>query len=160
MARDRELATVTGGAALAFSLLFFASDLVEAAQGGFSDWQLVLTLIAEAAIPFFVWGLYLCQRPRIGRLGLFLSVSSGFRSDAEQQVLWNANPNPKWVAPPGTSLHRYATELAALADQGGALDLGLDAVDQVVVGITEGLHALVFERPSDPVQVQALRGGG
>jgi hypothetical protein len=21
------------------------------------------------------------------------------------------NPNPKWVAPPGTSLHRYATEL-------------------------------------------------
>ena len=43
--------------------------------------------------------------------GLYLSVSSGFRSDAEQQVLWNANPNPKWVAPPGTSLHRYATEL-------------------------------------------------
>jgi hypothetical protein len=43
--------------------------------------------------------------------GLFLSVSSGFRSDAEQQVLWNANPNPKWVAPPGTSLHRWATEL-------------------------------------------------
>ena len=26
--------------------------------------------------------------------GLYLSVSSGFRSDAEQQVLWNANPNP------------------------------------------------------------------
>ena len=43
--------------------------------------------------------------------GLYLSVSSGFRSDAEQAVLWNANPNPKWVAPPGTSLHRYATEL-------------------------------------------------
>jgi Transglycosylase SLT domain/D-alanyl-D-alanine carboxypeptidase/Putative Flp pilus-assembly TadE/G-like len=43
--------------------------------------------------------------------GLYLSISSGFRSDAEQQVLWNANPNPKWVAPPGTSLHRYATEL-------------------------------------------------
>jgi hypothetical protein len=43
--------------------------------------------------------------------GLYLSVSSGFRSDAEQAVLWNANPNPKWVAPPGTSLLRYATEL-------------------------------------------------
>jgi Transglycosylase SLT domain/D-alanyl-D-alanine carboxypeptidase/Putative Flp pilus-assembly TadE/G-like len=43
--------------------------------------------------------------------GLSLSISSGFRSDAEQAVLWNANPNPKWVAPPGTSLHRYATEL-------------------------------------------------
>jgi hypothetical protein len=43
--------------------------------------------------------------------GLFLSISSAFRSDAEQAVLFAANPNPKWVAPPGTSLHRYATEL-------------------------------------------------
>jgi D-alanyl-D-alanine carboxypeptidase/Putative Flp pilus-assembly TadE/G-like len=42
---------------------------------------------------------------------LYLSISSGFRSDAEHQLLWNANPNPKWVAPPGTSLHRWATEL-------------------------------------------------
>ena len=43
--------------------------------------------------------------------GLFLSVNSGFRSDAEQARLFAANPNPKWVAPPGTSLHRYGTEL-------------------------------------------------
>jgi hypothetical protein len=43
--------------------------------------------------------------------GLHLSITSGFRSDAEQAELWAANPNPKWVAPPGTSLHRYATEL-------------------------------------------------
>jgi hypothetical protein len=43
--------------------------------------------------------------------GLYLSVSSGFRSDAEQAQLFAANPNPKWVAPPGTSLHRYGTEL-------------------------------------------------
>ena len=43
--------------------------------------------------------------------GLFLSVNSAFRSDAEQARLFAANPNPKWVAPPGTSLHRYATEL-------------------------------------------------
>ena len=43
--------------------------------------------------------------------GLILSVSSGFRSDAEQAVLWNANPDPRWVAPPGTSLHRDGTEL-------------------------------------------------
>ena len=43
--------------------------------------------------------------------GLYLSVSSGFGSDVEQAVLFAANPNPKWVAPPGTSLHRYATEL-------------------------------------------------
>ena len=27
--------------------------------------------------------------------GLYLSVSSGFRSDAEQAVLWNAKPNPR-----------------------------------------------------------------
>jgi hypothetical protein len=26
--------------------------------------------------------------------GLFLSISSGFRSDAEQAVLWNAKPKP------------------------------------------------------------------
>jgi hypothetical protein len=43
--------------------------------------------------------------------GLFLSVSSGFRSDAEQAKLFAAHPDPKWVAPPGESLHRYATEL-------------------------------------------------
>ncbi len=43
--------------------------------------------------------------------GLYLSVTSAFRSDAEQAKLFAANPNPKWVAPPGTSLHRYATEL-------------------------------------------------
>ena len=71
MASDHKLATVTGASALFFSALYFASDVVETAQGGFSDWQLVLTLIAEAAIPFFVWGLYLCQLPRIGRLGLW-----------------------------------------------------------------------------------------
>jgi transglycosylase-like protein with SLT domain/D-alanyl-D-alanine carboxypeptidase-like protein/putative Flp pilus-assembly TadE/G-like protein len=43
--------------------------------------------------------------------GLYLSITSAFRSDAEQAVLWAANPDPKWVAPPGTSLHRYGTEL-------------------------------------------------
>ena len=45
------------------------------------------------------------------RDGLQLSITSAFRSDAEQARLFAANPNPKWVAPPGTSLHRYATEL-------------------------------------------------
>jgi len=45
------------------------------------------------------------------RAGLALSVNSGFRSDAEQARLFAKNPNPKWVAPPGTSLHRYGTEL-------------------------------------------------
>jgi Transglycosylase SLT domain/D-alanyl-D-alanine carboxypeptidase len=43
--------------------------------------------------------------------GLFLSITSAYRSDAEQAVLWAANPDPRWVAPPGESLHRYGTEL-------------------------------------------------
>jgi hypothetical protein len=43
--------------------------------------------------------------------GVVLTVSSGFRSDAEQAALFAANPDPRWVAPPGTSLHRCATEL-------------------------------------------------
>jgi hypothetical protein len=38
--------------------------------------------------------------------GIFLSVTSGFRSDAEQARLFAAHPDPKWVAPPGESLHR------------------------------------------------------
>jgi hypothetical protein len=58
-----------GAAALVFSLAYFVSDAIEAAQAGFSTGQLVLTLVAEAAIPFFVVGLYLVQRPSIGRLG-------------------------------------------------------------------------------------------
>lgn len=49
--------------------------------------------------------------------GLSLLVNSGFRSDAEQARLFAANPDPRWVARPGTSLHRSATEL----------DLGPDA---------------------------------
>ncbi|HEX5763017.1 MAG TPA: transglycosylase SLT domain-containing protein [Solirubrobacterales bacterium] len=43
--------------------------------------------------------------------GVALVVSSGFRSDAEQAALFAANPDPRWVAPPGQSLHRCATEL-------------------------------------------------
>lgn len=42
---------------------------------------------------------------------LLLLVTSGFRSDAEQAQLFAANPDPRWVAPPGESLHRYGTEL-------------------------------------------------
>jgi transglycosylase-like protein with SLT domain/D-alanyl-D-alanine carboxypeptidase-like protein/putative Flp pilus-assembly TadE/G-like protein len=43
--------------------------------------------------------------------GVHLIVSSGFRSDAEQAVLFAQHPDPRWVARPGTSLHRLATEL-------------------------------------------------
>jgi hypothetical protein len=45
------------------------------------------------------------------RAGLDLVVVSGFRSDAEQAELFARHPDPRWVAPPGRSLHRCATEL-------------------------------------------------
>jgi hypothetical protein len=45
------------------------------------------------------------------RDGVSLLVVSGFRSNAEQARLFAAHPDPRWVAPPGTSLHRLATEL-------------------------------------------------
>jgi len=43
--------------------------------------------------------------------GVALTINSGFRSDAEQARLFAAHPDPKWVARPGTSLHRLGTEL-------------------------------------------------
>jgi hypothetical protein len=43
--------------------------------------------------------------------GIGLVVVSAFRSDAEQARLFAAHPDPKWVARPGTSLHRLGTEL-------------------------------------------------
>jgi hypothetical protein len=45
------------------------------------------------------------------RAGIELSITSGFRSDSEQAKLFAAHPDPKWVAPPGRSLHRLGTEL-------------------------------------------------
>jgi Transglycosylase SLT domain/D-alanyl-D-alanine carboxypeptidase/Putative Flp pilus-assembly TadE/G-like len=45
------------------------------------------------------------------RGGVSLIVDSAFRSDAEQAALFAAHPDPRWVAPPGHSLHRCATEL-------------------------------------------------
>jgi hypothetical protein len=43
--------------------------------------------------------------------GVTLLITSAYRSDAEQAILWRRNPDPRWVARPGESLHRYATEL-------------------------------------------------
>ena len=43
--------------------------------------------------------------------GVRLIVTSGFRSNAEQAVLFARHPDPRWVARPGTSLHRLGTEL-------------------------------------------------
>ena len=68
----------TGLAALGFSVVYFLSDVIEAIQGGFSDGQLWLTLVGEAAIPFFVIGLFLVQRPAIGRLGLVAAIAYAY----------------------------------------------------------------------------------
>ena len=40
-----------------------------------------------------------------------LLITSAHRSDAEQARLFAQNPDPRWVAPPGKSLHRCGTEL-------------------------------------------------
>jgi hypothetical protein len=45
------------------------------------------------------------------RAGISLVINSAYRSDAEQARLYAAHPDPRWVAPPGQSLHRCATEL-------------------------------------------------
>ncbi|MEA2580875.1 MAG: hypothetical protein QOE83_1767 [Actinomycetota bacterium] len=66
----RALSRLVGVTTLAFSALYFLSDLIELVQGRFSTPQLALTYAAEAAIPFFVMGLYVAQRPRIRLLGL------------------------------------------------------------------------------------------
>ena len=69
---------IVGLAAIVFSVLYFVSDLIELAQGGFSTGQLALTYAAEAAIPLFVIGLYAVQRPRIKQLGLIGAVGYAY----------------------------------------------------------------------------------
>jgi hypothetical protein len=73
-----DLSRLVGWAAIIFSAVYFASDVIEVAQGGFSTARLVLTYIGEAAIPLFVIGLYAVQRPRIGRLGLFGAIAFAY----------------------------------------------------------------------------------
>jgi transglycosylase-like protein with SLT domain/D-alanyl-D-alanine carboxypeptidase-like protein len=43
--------------------------------------------------------------------GVTLVIVSAYRSDGEQARLFRQHPDPKWVAPPGKSLHRLGTEL-------------------------------------------------
>lgn len=69
---------ILGAATVAFSVLYLVSDVLELVHGGFSTGQLVLTYVAEAAIPLFVLGLYAAQRPRIGVLGLLGAVGYAY----------------------------------------------------------------------------------
>jgi len=67
--------------------------VVELAQGGFSTPQLLLTLAAEAAIPIFVVGLYVLQRPRIGLLGLGGTVGYAYSFVFFTGTVWFALMN-------------------------------------------------------------------
>src|SRR5690606_14714596 len=58
---------------------------------------------------------------------------SGYRSNAEQARLFAAHPDPKWVARPGTSLHRLGTEL----DLGPASAYGWLAANAERFGFTK-----------------------
>ncbi len=96
----QDVAILVGVAAVVFSALYIVSDLVELAQGGFSTPQLVLTYVAEAAIPLFVIGLYAVQRPRIGRLGFWgaIGYSYTFIFYSSTVVVALANGTRDWDA--------------------------------------------------------------
>lgn len=94
------------------------------------------------------------------RAGLALLVNSAFRSDAEQAALFAAHPDPTWVAPPGHSLHRCATEL----DLGPESAYGWLAVDAGRFGFVqryswEPWH-YGFMRPPAPCSAAGNTVGG
>src|SRR3954449_2771590 len=64
------------------------------------------------------------------RDGVALLITSAYRTDAEQAELWRRHPDPRWVAPPGHSLHRYGTEL----------DLGPDVAYDWLAAHAPGFH--------------------
>jgi hypothetical protein len=74
----RLLPVPVGLAAAGFSVAYVVADVIELFQGGFSPVQLALTYAAEAALPLFVIGLFVVQRPRIGRLGLVGAVGYAY----------------------------------------------------------------------------------
>jgi hypothetical protein len=76
--RGTPAVTLLGVFMLLASVLYFVSDVIEALQGGFSEGQLWLTLLAEAAIPIFVIGLAAAQWPRVGRLGVLAAVGYAY----------------------------------------------------------------------------------
>lgn len=72
-------------------------------------------------------------------------ISSAFRTRAEQQALWDANPDPARVAPPGTSKH----------EQGRAVDFGGDLALVAKLAPKYGLAATV---PGEPWHYESTFG--
>lgn len=99
-AGDSDLATLAGVAAIVFPVVYFASELVEVAQGNFSTGRLALAYIGEAGIVFAVIGLYAVQRPRIGRLGLSgaLAYAYSFAFFASTVIYALAAGSKNWAA--------------------------------------------------------------
>ena len=97
---DPDPATLVGIAAVVFPLVYFASEVMEVAQGKFSTVRLALAYIGEAGIPLVVIGLYAVQRPRIGRLGLYgaLAYAYSFMFFASTVVYALAAGSRNWTA--------------------------------------------------------------
>jgi hypothetical protein len=100
---ESDLATLAGVAAVVFPLVYFASELVEVAQGSFTTARLALTYLGEAGIVFTVLGLYAVQRPRIGRLGLYgaLAYAYSFAFFASTVIYALAAGSNTWAAVTG-----------------------------------------------------------
>jgi hypothetical protein len=104
-----EAATEVEVSAIAEAFPVSVSDSTEQASGGGYSGPLAMRQgegmrpdVAEA---------FDAMAAAASRDGHSLVINSAFRSDAEQAALFAANPDPRMVAPPGTSLHRCGTEL-------------------------------------------------
>jgi len=130
---DSDLATLAGVSAVVFPLVYFASELVEVAQGNFTTGRLALAYIGEAGIVFAVLGLYAVQRPRIGRLGLFgaLAYAYSFAFFACTVVYALAAGSKTWTAVT-TTFGGWLTLHGAIMVVGG-LAFGLAVIKAAVL---------------------------
>ena len=117
-----------GAVAVVFSLLYLASDVIELLQGGFSTPQLALTYAAEVAIPFFVLGLYVVQRPRIGRIGLIGALAYAYAFVFFTSTVVDA-------------LVDHTSDWSALSDRFGAW-IAIHSVVMVVSGVMFGVATI------------------
>ena len=77
-------------------------------------------------------------------------VNSGFRSEAEQQVLWDASDKSgTWVAPPGSSFH----------NRGLAADLGFSGGGEAWAHANAARYRLTFPMSYEPwhVELEGIR---
>lgn len=121
-----------GMVAVMSSMIYVSSDLVEVLQGGFSDVQLGLTLVAEAAIPFVVLGLAAAQRPTFEWWGWVAAAAYAY----------------SYVFFTGTVVYAWTDDIedyAQLTDELGTAMLVHGAV-MVLAGLTFGLATLRANR--------------